>query len=281
MAKKYNPRTFGHSFAGTDVDIYVLLQPINEFVKTYANHDTELKDAQNTLQTAVAERQEIEGLPEEAQSNFTQAADKNVRNATDNLKYVAGKTDLVYRKLAEASTISYSSFRENKPVRGLGQTNIKGITKGPRTIAGSIIFIVFDRAVMKDLLDAITLEEFGRPTLVDQLPPVDLFIVCSNEYGIVSRLVLSGVEFMNEGQVMSVHDLYTENTVNFQAREIETLEALDRKLFLAKDHDYVTADIIMGRSYQGIKETIDHAKNQAVVATKDKQVGEVDGGGEE
>jgi len=271
---KYNPRTFGHSFAGTDVDIYVILQPISEFVGTQMNQEKAVAKQRKNVQDAQQAIQEIEEsteISQEDKDRYLKSLDEDKNKQYQEMDEILGNTGQVYRKLGEAATISYSVFRENKPVRGLGQTNIKGITKGPRTIAGSIIFVVFDRAVMKDLLDAITIGELGHPTLVDQLPPIDLFVVCSNEYGAVSRLVLSGVEFMNEGQVMSVHDLYTENTVNFQAREIETLEALDRNLFLTKGHNYITADSIISKSYKGIKETIDKAKKDMISDGKDKK----------
>src|SRR5688572_20434554 len=45
--------------------------------------------------------------------------------------------------LGELQTISYSTHRENTPVRFVGHVNPVGFVKGPRTIAGSLIFTQF------------------------------------------------------------------------------------------------------------------------------------------
>jgi hypothetical protein len=47
-------------------------------------------------------------------------------------------------ELAELQTISYSMHRENSPIRTLGHVNPRGFIKGARTIAGSMIFTVFN-----------------------------------------------------------------------------------------------------------------------------------------
>ena len=47
-------------------------------------------------------------------------------------------------ELGELQTISYSIHRENSPVRTLGHVNPRGFVKGSRTIAGSLIFTVFN-----------------------------------------------------------------------------------------------------------------------------------------
>ena len=47
-------------------------------------------------------------------------------------------------ELGELQTISYSIHRENSPVRTLGHVNARGFVKGSRTIAGSLIFTVFN-----------------------------------------------------------------------------------------------------------------------------------------
>jgi len=46
--------------------------------------------------------------------------------------------------IGEIQTISYSIHRENTPIRTLGHSNVRGFIKGGRTIAGSLIFTVFN-----------------------------------------------------------------------------------------------------------------------------------------
>ena len=46
--------------------------------------------------------------------------------------------------MGDVQTLSYSIHRENTPVRFLGHAGPVGFVKGSRTIAGSIIFTVFN-----------------------------------------------------------------------------------------------------------------------------------------
>ena len=130
--------------------------------------------------------------------------------------------------LAELQTLSYSIFRENNDVRSLGGVNVRGITAGPRTIAGSMIFSVFNQRVMKQLLmrgrkDSSAILENPADleyVLLDQLPPFDILVKYANEYGNRSYMILFAVRCFTEGQVHSIHDAMTETTVQFKARGI-------------------------------------------------------------
>ena len=134
----------------------------------------------------------------------------------------------ILKTLGNLQTISYSIFREKYPVRALGHVGEKGRTRGTRTIAGSMVFTVFDRHVLFDLLrkspgdmntNAVSAQNLADLSyvMVDQLPQFDIVIQFANEYGYASELVIFGVEISAEGQVMSVEDLITENTVQYTA----------------------------------------------------------------
>ena len=128
-------------------------------------------------------------------------------------------------------TLTYSTHREKFPVRTLGRTKTKGYTRGPRTIGGTLIFTVFDKTVLSEMLvqnyqtDSADRDNYGvwKAVLIDQIPPFDITVSFVNEYGSVSRLVLYGVELVNEGQTMSIDDLITENVVSFVARHIDPM----------------------------------------------------------
>lgn len=130
--------------------------------------------------------------------------------------------------LGNVSTFSYSIFREKSPVRTLGRSHAKGYTAGPRTIAGSMVFIVFDRNPVYKILETLDYQS-GAPNdrystpVPDQIPPIDLTLWFSNEYGHKSILRLYAVEFMQEGQTHSVNDLYSENVMQYVARDIDVL----------------------------------------------------------
>lgn len=125
--------------------------------------------------------------------------------------------------LGELQTISYSIHRENSPVRLLGHVNAAGFVKGPRTIAGSMIFTVFDTYTfyrLRSFRDAISSSIWP---LSDMLPPFDVVITFSNEYGRFSKMRIYGITIVEEGQTMSVDDLVTEQTYTYMARGIQPI----------------------------------------------------------
>jgi hypothetical protein len=129
--------------------------------------------------------------------------------------------------LANLETLSHSIHREKSPVRVLGRSHPKGYTAGGRTIAGSMVFVVFDRAPLWDVIKEINhvRNPSDRTTspLPDQLPPLDLIMVFHNEYGHTSLVRLYGVEFVDEGQVYSINDLYSECTMSYLARDMDQM----------------------------------------------------------
>jgi len=134
----------------------------------------------------------------------------------------------VFIELAELQTLSYSVYRDKQGVNTLGRSRPKGFTRGNATIAGTMVFTVFHEKVLNELNsyslgDSISPEDSFQNMRIDQLPPLDIFVTFANEVGNQSRLSIYGIEFMNEGQVMSVQDLITENSVNYLARHISPM----------------------------------------------------------
>lgn len=132
------------------------------------------------------------------------------------------------KQLGNIATLSYSIHREKFPVRTLGTTYPKAFTRGPRTIAGTLIFNVFDRYALWDILESKAATDRGwnedsHSLLGDQITPFDITCTFVNELGITSQLVLYGVELVDEGQVMSINDIYIESTHSFVAKDIATM----------------------------------------------------------
>ncbi|MEG1494736.1 MAG: hypothetical protein RR406_00330 [Bacilli bacterium] len=126
--------------------------------------------------------------------------------------------------LGSIQTLSISTHQDKKPVRVIGSVNALDYTMGQRTIAGSLVFAVFDQHFATEMfkdLEKITGKTFFLP---DELPAIDLTITFANEYGRTSRMAIYGVRIINEGQVMSINDLYTENTYQFVANSMEPLK---------------------------------------------------------
>jgi hypothetical protein len=135
-------------------------------------------------------------------------------------------------KIINISTISYSIYRSKSPVNILGYPNQVGVARGYASIAGTIVFTVGKERVLEEVRSAYEAHigsDFVGAVRLDQLPPLDFILVFSNEYGDVSRLIIAGVEFLNEGQVHSVSDLITENSVNYIAQDVYPMEYLNDK----------------------------------------------------
>lgn len=154
--------------------------------------------------------------------------------------------------IGNLQTVSYSIHREISPVRKLGAINPIGWTRGVRTIGGSLIFTMFDKNIvyqlqevilkkMKSDLDSsgtLNLEVFQKNQFanyvlenlrqqkicMDMMPPFDITVTMKNEYGTASsQEIISGVVVQDEGQVASIEDIITENTMSFQATDIQPL----------------------------------------------------------
>lgn len=125
--------------------------------------------------------------------------------------------------LGNIQTLTYSIHRDKGAVRTLGRSMPKGFTRGPRTIAGSLIFAVFDRRALWELSkDRNNVTK--RVAIADSLPGFDIILYFTNEYGHESTLALYNMQIIDEGQSHSVQDMYIENTMGYIAQDIDLLE---------------------------------------------------------
>jgi hypothetical protein len=239
----------GNSFTGVDIKVVVHIgdrdaicggrvsKRIQELRKEIAGMDEAIREiekqllaAQNTSPASQNPRQ-ITKLTETSQSNLTnmQALGEELKRLEKDLY---GSFSYSTKTLAEVQTLSVSTHREKSPVRSIGAVYPKAFCRGPRTIAGSIVFTVFHQHVLQELLqaDPSDFEAFNPSTaLIDQLPPFDITIAFANEYGYTSRMSILGVEFVNEGQTMSIQDLLLENVTQYVARDIDPMRAVSKR----------------------------------------------------
>lgn len=147
-------------------------------------------------------------------------------SGTDTLVFILlpGSNPVV---LGSITTVSYSAYRTKQPVINLGRTNINGITRGSRIFAGTMIFTLINQHWLNELLETDALKWLSQyqELKADELPLFDLMVVSANEYGSYVSMFLYGVDITDEGQVISVEDLFTENTLSFVARDIEAFKA--------------------------------------------------------
>lgn len=124
--------------------------------------------------------------------------------------------------VGEIQTLTYSTHMNRQPIRSISNVNAKDYVMGQRSIAGTMVFSVFDNHFASRIIEDLNeLYGTGANILVDELPPFDINIVMANEYGHNSNIVIYGVRFINEGQVMSINDIYMENTYQYVATGIK------------------------------------------------------------
>ena len=127
--------------------------------------------------------------------------------------------------LSSLQTISYSTHQDRAPVRAIGNINALDYVQGQRTIAGTMVFAMFNEHWMSPLLEELSAFTSNTDIWSDELPALNLTISVSNEYGYKSNMAIYGVVFIDDGGVMSINDLYTENTLQFIAVGIEPVSS--------------------------------------------------------
>jgi len=135
--------------------------------------------------------------------------------------------------LGSLHTLSYSSFREKMAVRTLGRSSAKDYSRGPRTIAGTMVFNLFQEHELIKLAAEIKGEGSLHPDaiMIDQIDPFNLMILFANEYGGQSVMHLFNVDIQSEGQQMSIDSIITHNTMNFYATDMIPLQNLGNTFY--------------------------------------------------
>jgi len=125
-------------------------------------------------------------------------------------------------EFAQIKALSYSTYRDKFPVRALGFINPKGYTKATRTVAGTLIFSVFHKNMINQVIDKI----YGSRKfniLPDELPPFSIDILFVNEYGNTNRLSIIGAEIAEGNQIFSIDQMQTDEAYSFVAQDIVML----------------------------------------------------------
>ena len=167
-------------------------------------------------------------------------------------------------ELGTVQTISCQSHRPKAAVRSIGRSYVKGYTRGPRTIAGSMVFTVLNNHGLKELTDKMDKKQnkTNMPSiLADQLLPIDLTFLFRNEYGSISRMALYAVEFLNSGQTMSIEDLLLEEVVQFVARDMDPMADISHQTENLKTGDNImTASNVFKQKSKGYFEWLDRVR---------------------
>jgi hypothetical protein len=82
--------------------------------------------------------------------------------------------------------------------------------------------------------------------LADMLPPFDIIITLVNEYGQYAKMKIFGVTIIDEGQTLSIDDLFIEQTYTFMARGIQPLIKMSKE----QDPNSTTSAEVSARNIQ-------------------------------
>jgi len=272
------------SYSGCDIKVVVMIYDIGKTSKEYANQaNTSSQDTSKQISTLTGQLSSIEtklnqvhtGTSEHTiltkQKSKIKKQLNQLEGATGALgdhaqKLTNSQPKATTKVLAEVQTLSASTHRDKQAVRACGSVYPKGFTRGPREIAGSLIFTVFNEHVLYEFLEA-DASDFDSnvytSALIDQLPPVDILVSFANEYGQTSRMTIYGVEFVNEGQVMSIEDILTENVVNFVARDLDPMRSVsarkldENSIMTSLSQPKRASDLLLEEDYKAVKESID------------------------
>ncbi len=74
---------------------------------------------------------------------------------------------------------------------------------------------------------------------IDQLPPFDISLLFSNESGYASYQRILGVEFVTSGDVVSIQDMMTEQTISYLASDFTPLLPPEPGPFVLSQHKHL------------------------------------------
>ena len=157
----------------------------------------------------------------------------------------------VYVKLNSVVSLSWSVYRAKTPVTPLGESLVSGFGLGHKTVAGHIIktltykdelsaIVQYYSKVSLDHKNANYVENLGSKVSIsldskyeitqknfdslmkDDLVPFNIHAYSISEYtGHIIKDSIYGCTIINTGQVQSIENLITENTIAFVAKYIE------------------------------------------------------------
>jgi len=126
--------------------------------------------------------------------------------------------------IGDIATLTYSIHQDKGAVRTLGRTAPKSFVRGNETIAGTLIFNIFNRQALHELSHYNRDSRTRKTTHAHRLPSFDILLYFHNEHGSEGILGVFGIQIVDEGQSHSVEDTYVENTMQYLAHYVEPLE---------------------------------------------------------
>jgi len=107
------------------------------------------------------------------------------------------------------------------PIYMAGSPDPRTFARGKRTIAGSLIGVVFDKENLEAVLSKRNFynteeQDFGH------MPTIDIILIGTNEYGAQSFMKILGCELMKSGYGVPINEVITDKieTITYVANKI-------------------------------------------------------------
>jgi len=171
--------------------------------------------------------------------------------------------------LSSLATISISVHEAKSPVRRLGERGVSGYTRGIRTIAGSMVFLVIEDHPLWKLIHANnnyspgysstdwnrdsdrSISRINQRKLSTMIRPFNIMLFYQTEImkntslehakrfttNERASLIIENIDILNEGLVTSVNDMVTEVQMQFVAQDYYSLEKEKAETYLTSYRD--------------------------------------------
>lgn len=252
----WNSTDMAYSGADFRVLIHVPVNPLynpqRAAIDEIDDERTELAYQINNLEALEARYRQANDV---ARANDVAGRIRSLQNVIQGLNNISenirkSKANVIPRTLTELQTISIQTHTDKQPVRSLGHSYPKGYTSGAKLVAGSMIFTIIKEHPLVRVIDTVnagrnydplisdqifkdpkqtSYDGFSTSATVDHLPPMNITIIGVNENGNAVNMNLYGVQFINDGIVLSIQDMLTEDTVSFVAQDIDIMRTLDTR----------------------------------------------------
>jgi hypothetical protein len=265
---------YTYSYSGSDCDAYAFF-PGSEGLREYINFYIETqRESQVSFERNLAQPRLNQTNVDRSYQSFTESSAEaefkqkvSIRNQSsqvqirDSLK-VPLKVDANFFspvKMTQMATISISIHEAKSPVRRIGERGVSGYTRGIRTIAGTIVFLVIEDHPLRMLAakdpaniysnlvgwsrdlttKGVGSGHGGNKIKFDNkistlISPMNIMLRYQTEVARNGQadpgasMILEGVEFVNEGIVTSVNDMVTEVVCQFVAQDIRPFTDLNQ-----------------------------------------------------
>jgi len=161
--------------------------------------------------------------------------------------------------MGSVDTITYSMHRDKKQVRPLDYTRARGIARGPRTIAGTMIFKVFGGLEIRDILGY--LKNKYKSLLVDELPKFSVIIIIpptgpsgdflqnpiTTDVG-MNIISLVDIEIVDQAMSLSIDDQIVEQQISYLARDIIDLSHIHELTSILPEYEDGEEEVVTEES---------------------------------